>query len=202
MLPSFHPALSENVTQRSVQDHDRILWEDFRAGSCEALALIYKKHASGMYHHGLFICKDPDLVRDSLQELFSQLWSRRNRVSNANCVQAYLYRSLKRILLVQLIRNRKRNNSLKESMPGELTEPIEQSIIDLELHKEQVFRIRNGLRCLTKHQREAILLRYFNGLSYAQIAEVMNLHVESVYNLVSKGIEELRNELQISPVAA
>jgi RNA polymerase sigma factor (sigma-70 family) len=202
MLSPFHIVLNDCVVRQNPHDDDTILWRNFRAGSREALELIYKRHAVRMYHHGLFVCKDPDMVRDSLQELFSRLWSRRNRVSDADCVRAYLYRSLKRMLLVQIMRNRKRNLSLDDSMLGELSQPFEQSIIDGELEKEQVQRIRNSMRNLTKHQREAILLRYFNSLSYVQIAEVMDLRVESVYNLVSKAIEELRNELQISPPVA
>jgi RNA polymerase sigma factor (sigma-70 family) len=199
MLPSFPSLLAVASASRNSNEHDRVLWGNFREGSREALGTLYKRHISGMYRHGLFFCNDPDLVQDCMQELFSRLWSRRNRISDADCVQAYLYRSLKRILVVQLLRNRSRIVPLDDAAEQcDFSASVEDSTIEREFRKLQVARIRLGLRSLTRNQREAVVLRYFNGLTYIQISEVMELRVDSVYNLMSKAIEQLRTELEIA----
>lgn len=202
MLSTFYTVVQEEHLLPMRRDNDRTLWGNFRGGSREALGILYERHNSGMYRHGLFLCKDPDLVRDSMQELFSRLWSSRQRLSDADCVQSYLYRSLKRLLMLQIVRNRKR--SLPLDVAAEPEEPImaEQAFIEREVRLEQIRKIRLVLDTLTKSQREAILLKYFNGLTYIQISEIMNLQVESVYNLVSKGIEQLRQQLQMAPAEA
>jgi RNA polymerase sigma factor (sigma-70 family) len=202
MLSNFYPPVTATVVAQDKHDDDRILWGDFREGSREALAILYRRHNPGMFQHGLYLCKDPDLVRDSVQEIFSRLWSRRNRLSDANCVQAYLYQSLKRLLLVQVIRDRKRIVPLDDANEPVETTTLEEFYIAKEMRKEQAQMIRRALDTLTNGQREVIVLRYFNGLSYAQISEIMGLRVESVYNHASKAIEQLRTVLQLgAPVA-
>lgn len=182
--------------------HDQVLWVSFRKGSREALEKLYLKHVSGMYHHGMFVCRDPDVVRDGMQELFSRLWSARTRITNADCVQGYLYKSLQRIILVQVTRKRRQYQALEEEDHiVDLSDTVEQVCIDREFRKEQIVRIRKALEMLPKHQREVVLLRFFNGLRYPQIAEIMDIHIESVYNLSSRAIEQLRARLQFSPLA-
>jgi RNA polymerase sigma factor (sigma-70 family) len=180
--------------------HDRILWVSFRNGNRDALDALYRKHLSGMYHHGMFVCKDPDVVRDGMQDLFSRLWSSRSRIADADSVQRYLYSSLKRIIILKISRERKHRLPLDDE--GHIVvDPggsIEQTFIDKEFKNERVAVIRKAMEKLTKHQREVVLLRFFNGLSYVQIAEIMELTIDSVYNLSSKAIEHLRVNLQFS----
>jgi RNA polymerase sigma factor (sigma-70 family) len=202
MLSTLDPVAPSQLPSKNRHDHDKVLWGNFRGGCSEALASLYRRHNSGMFQHGLFWCKDPDLVRDSMQELFSRLWSRRDRISDADCVQAYLYQSLKRLLLVQVMRKRQRSVPLEGANEPVESSTLEESYITQELRKEQAQVIRRALDCLTHGQREVIVLRYFNGLSYPQISEIMDLRIESVYNHASKAIEQLRQVLQLgAPVA-
>ena len=66
---------------------------------------------------------------------------------------------------------------------------------------EQSEKIRRCLVALTKRQREAIFLRFYNDLSYSDIASIMELQVDSVYNIISKAIDSLRQKLRPSVVA-
>jgi RNA polymerase sigma factor (sigma-70 family) len=174
---------------------DRFLWVSFRSGDKVALEKLYALYSAGMYRYGVNLCGDPDLVKDGMQDLFSRLWSTREQISDAGCVQMYLYRSLRRSILLQVVKKRKRQTPLNERSHDSLDYSIEDQVIVKEISKEQFERLRNKLDALTKHQREAIVLRFFNGLSYKQIAEIMGLRVDSVYNLTSKAIEILRSRL-------
>lgn len=138
------------------------------------------------------------MVRDGMQELFSKLWDARIRISDADCVQMYLYRSLRRLLLLQLIRKRKRQSSLTvDALGNGLDQSVEQSFISKEICKELFVRLRSELQTLSNNQREAIMLRFFNGLTYVQISEIMGLQVDSVYNLTSKALEILRSRMNL-----
>jgi len=48
---------------------------------------------------------------------------------------------------------------------------------------------------LTRRQREAIYLRFYQNLSYDEIAKLMTMKVESVYNVISKAISLLKNTI-------
>ena len=192
------PAANDWTSSSRGDAHDRRLWVSFRKGNREALDKLYRKHLPGMYHHGMFVCRDSDVVRDGMQDLFSRLWSARSRIADADCVQRYLYRSLKRIIILQITRERKHRQPFDDDHIIDPGNSIEQTFIDQEFRSEQVAVVRRAMEKLTRHQREVVLLRFFNGLSYVQIAEIMELHIDSVYNLSSKAIDHLRTNLQFS----
>jgi RNA polymerase sigma factor (sigma-70 family) len=53
------------------------------------------------------------------------------------------------------------------------------------------------LNNLSPRQYEAIVLRFYNKLSYLEIAEVMDVTEQSVRNLIQRGIESLRQHSQL-----
>jgi len=183
------------MNQKSRAGSDESLWREFKKGNDRALSRIYERHVGYLYDYGVQSCRDSELVLDCIQDLFSRLWSRRQHMAYVNSVRIYLFKSFQRLLIHQLICNRKFADKHSDEA-ADLIPSFEQTIIDHELHAEQMLRLRECIRSLTKSQREVILLRYFNNLSYAEISEVMEMQVGSVYNLASKAIESLRKLLQ------
>jgi len=179
---------------------DTILWAQMKQGNEHALARLYEAYFQVLHKHGMRICKDRELVSDSVHELFSRLWTRRERICEASNVKMYLYRSLERIIVSQLLRSKRQ--LLFSADEVESPDSFEQSIIDGELRKQQLKEIRKCLRSLPKCQREVILLKFFNDLSYIEISEVMNLQLPSVYNLISKAIEQMRQKMQFKAFEA
>lgn len=177
---------------------DTLLWSSFRGGDQGALAQLYQQHLAALRKHGMHVCKDAELVNDCIHELFSRLWTQREKISNAHNVRGYLYRSLDRILVAQQLRSKKQASD-PAAIEALSSDPFETLWIDGEVRKERVGEIKKCLQSLPKCQREAILLRFFNDLTYPEISEVMEMQVASVYNLVSKAIEQLRQKLQIDP---
>src|SRR5436190_14738748 len=86
---------------------DEALWLEFKKGNERALTRIYERHVTYLYNYGVQTCKDPELVLDCLQELFSRLWSRRQHMAYVNCVRVYLFKSFQRMLIHELVWNRK-----------------------------------------------------------------------------------------------
>src|SRR5438128_2034179 len=86
---------------------DEVLWQEFKKGSDRALSRIYERHATHLYNYGVQASRDPELVFDCLQDLFSRLWSRRQHIAYVNCVRVYLFKSFQRMLIHQLVWNRK-----------------------------------------------------------------------------------------------
>lgn len=149
----------------------------------------------------MLVCRDPELVNDCIHELFSKLWTQRERLGMAQNVRQYLSRSLERIIVAQLLRN-KIVSSDSSAVDCLFSDSFEQCWIDGELRKERLSEIKKCLKSLPKCQREVILLKFFNDLTYAEISEIMGLQVPSVYNLASKAIDHLRQMIHPEPAAA
>ena len=177
-------------------ESDQALWDSFKEGDQAALSIIYNKHFKQLHKYGVFISHDRDLVQDCLQELFCRLWSHRGRIAHVHCVRVYLFKSFHRLLIRQLVDRRKWIISFPAQTPFAIMPPFEQTLIEGEVKSEQVIRLQEHIRSLTKGQREVIFLKFFNDLSYTEISEIMELQVDSVYNLASKALDLLRKKFQ------
>ena len=177
---------------------DSTLWMSFKKGNDLAFSILYNKYVQRLYSYGMHSCRDKDLVLDCLQELFTLLWDRREKLSEVTCVNYYLFKSFRRLLMNRLTVGRKFLISLsdRDSYGFDFSPSQEETLIEEEWETERNKKVRNSLHSLTKRQREAIYLKFFNQLSYHEVAAIMDLHVDSVYNLISKSIDLLRKKLK------
>jgi len=176
--------------------NDEMLWNSFKTGNELALSMLYKKHVQSLYNYGMHTCRDRDLVLDCLQELFSRLWAKREGLSMVHSVKLYLFKSFRRFLFKQIMSKRKITVPfINQSGVFEFLPSFEQTMIEGEWKAEQLRKLRMCLQSLTKNQREVIFLKFFNELTYVEISEIMEMRVDSVYNLVSKTIELLRKKI-------
>ncbi len=187
---------TRNTKDQSLDDST--LWLSFKKGNDLAFSILYNKYVQRLYSYGMHSCRDKDLVLDCLQELFTLLWDRREKLSEVTCVNYYLFKSFRRLLMNRLTVGRKFLISLsdRESYGFDFSPSQEDTLIEEEWETERNKKVRNSLHSLTKRQREAIYLKFFNQLSYHEVAAIMDLHVDSVYNLISKSIDLLRKKLK------
>jgi RNA polymerase sigma factor (sigma-70 family) len=90
--------------------------------------------------------------------------------------------------------------SLNKDRQFDFVPSTEDILIEEEWEVERNKKLTHSLHSLTKRQREAIFLKFFNQLSYHEVAVIMDLHVDSVYNLISKSIDILRKKLKASAI--
>jgi RNA polymerase sigma factor (sigma-70 family) len=178
---------------------DEVLWSSFKTGNALALSVLYKKHVQPLYSYGMHTCRDRDMIMDCLQELFLRLWKNRDTLADVKAAKPYLFKSLRRILVHEIIATRREAAAKVSDVEAfDLTPSVETTIIDAEAREEMLHRLRHCIVSLTKGQREIIYLKFFQGLSYQEVAEVTEIQIDSVYNLVSKTIDLLRKKMQVT----
>lgn len=182
-----------NSKDPSGKDVDN-LWERLRNGERKALDLLFRRFYDELFAYAYKIVPDEDLVKDSIQELFLELWRTKDRINKATSVNAYLLVSIRRIVLRSLEKERnryKRNLTFVENL-FEKDFTLNQLEIEEgedESKKKEILRVLNRLNA---KQKETIYLRYYHGLSNAEIAEVMDINYQSVKNNLSRAIKSLR----------
>ena len=187
--------LKAKKSPKGEQD-DIVLWREFRNGDYTAFNLLYKKYVKNLYNFGRRISTDEQLVEDAIHDFFIDLWRNRSTLGDAFSLKYYLMKGLKR-KLVKIISKEKRN--LDTDALGDYTFEVvfshEAFIIDQQISKEQKEALERCLADLTDRQREALYLRYFEGLCYEEIASMMSISMKRAYNLVNIGIAVLRKKL-------
>lgn len=170
-------------------------WLEIKSGKSESLARIFCDSYPQLYNYGYKIVRDEALVKDSIQELFLNLWSKRKEVSEAYSVKSYLFSSLRRVIFRRLkkMRNRqKRDYDYTRDSFSEVYD-VEKLIIHFETESQKKQKLMEALLALTQRQKEAVYLKFYNGLSNDEISEVMQVNKQSVYNHISKAIHAMQS---------
>jgi RNA polymerase sigma factor (sigma-70 family) len=171
----------------------KTLWTHFREGDKDALAEIYSDFVGVLYNYGYQICQDPFVVQDAIQDLFVDLWRMRATLSDAQSVKFYLFRSLRR-RLHKAIEAQRSTTHFEDNFGLSATLKEEETIDEAE-YAQKIKQLHQHITTLPPRQVEAIRLRFFEGFSLEQIADMMDMNEQSVRNSINRAIQKLRSTL-------
>lgn len=174
---------------------DALLWQAFRQGDRAAFEQIYRTHVRELYEYGYRFQVDRQLIHDCLQDLFVELWLKREKLGDTDSIVFYLMRAL-RNRLFRALENRKRllSSDDKETV-FDIVPPSDEAWMTQQHEDERNQQLLQAINQLSDRQREAIYLRFYQNFEYEKIAELMSLEQQSVYNLVFRAIQSLRKKL-------
>ena len=172
-----------------------LIWSSFQAGDKEAFAFLYNQYIDVLYRYGSKLSNNKELVLDSIQEVFLDLYLKRERnKTNPENLKYYLILALKRNIIKKLKKNKKIvwDESSKNDNFFEPVYSVERSIIEEESHNEISSKILKALNKLPAKQKEALYLRFNEALEYPEIAKLLGISVESVRKQVYRAIKTMR----------
>ena len=176
---------------------DESVWQRVREGDRSAMGRLFRTHYASLFRYGVRLLANRDIVEDTIQELFLEIWQAGERLAMLHDVtseKAYLLKSLRYKL--------QRAQAGETTRPAALTiEPVSNSFewdwIEEEVERQQQQRLNSALNRLTPRQQEAIHLRYFDQLDYEQIATTMDMGNQAARNLVHRALQALREHLLV-----
>jgi RNA polymerase sigma factor (sigma-70 family) len=173
---------------------NQLLWKSFLDGNKEAIGTIFLLFHDDLYRYGLKLAGNTNLVEDSIQDLFLQLWKNRRNLRPVDNLKPYLFKSFRNHMLDNLeLRNPVIHIESDFEHPFEITYSHEDFIIREQVSEENLQKITEALNNLSSRQREAIYLRYFEEVDFDTIAIIMDMNVQSVRNTLHRGLQAMRN---------
>jgi RNA polymerase sigma factor (sigma-70 family) len=169
------------------------LWLAFQRGEERAFAYLFHTYYNDLYHYALKIGRDEALAKDVLQELFASVWRTRAQLGAVKAIKPYLMKSLRRAVLRALSRQKSLLAKARQSPVPDIIFSPEEVVIRDESSSTRRGLVLQQLNGLSPRQREVIYLRYYDELSYDEIAQVMGLHYQSVMNHLHKALKALRS---------
>ncbi|SMD37283.1 RNA polymerase sigma factor, sigma-70 family [Reichenbachiella faecimaris] len=173
---------------------DGEIWREFKNYNESAFIFIYSKYFNVLYQYASQFTHDRELIKDAIQDLFIELRKSRTNLSATNSIKRYLFKSIRRKVLYY--KGKRKTIRLSNEVEGYQFSFVfshEQKLIERQLSDEKLERLNAALTHLTSRQREAVYHFYYEGLSYTDISEVMDLrNVKSARNLIYKALGELK----------
>ena len=173
------------------------VWASFKKGDWCAYTSLYNTYYKPLNNYGYKFTKDVSLIEDCIHDLFVKLWNSKANLGEPASVKNYLYKSLRGILLRKLKSNARFR--LMESEDDYLNFEVsyDNQLITKEQEVELNRAIQKALSQLPARQREIVYLRFYEGFSYEEIAEVMSISFKSVYKLWYKVQDKLKKSLEL-----
>lgn len=186
-------SMKSSISQSNKDDIQS--WIALKDGSEAALSTLINRFFNVMKNYGYSFIPDEDFVKDCVQEVFIEIWKRRDRVSVPSSVKAYLLSSIRKKVVRDAFRQKilKDNNehTLENSMQY-MDFSVEWSIIEQEKTDEISTKVQKSMHKLPKRQREVLYLQYYQNLSRDEISEIMDINVQSVSNLLQNAFKSFR----------
>ncbi|MDP2884808.1 MAG: RNA polymerase sigma factor [Ignavibacteria bacterium] len=160
------------MNQSSVTEIELV--ERLREGSREALGQIYVLYRDSLYNYCHWLVKEDGRVDDVVHETFMKVWNNIGSLNNSDSFRSWLFKIARNQALLDL-RNRKPFEELTDESSIESDGPLVALI-----NTEKSDQIKGLLDALRPAYRELIVLRVYEGLSYAELACVTGLSLSAV----------------------
>lgn len=173
------------------------LWDEFRSGNKQSFEKLMSLHYRSLFSYATKFTKNSEFVKDSLQDLFLELWRNRATLSSTEFVKSYLFKSVRHKIYRELHKNRWHHHTeqLDEEYYFDVEFSIEHHLIREQTLRETANKFSELLNKLPKRQKEIIYLRFYQDLEVSEIVEIMEINAQSVYNLIHKALANLKAPL-------
>ena len=176
---------------------DEEIWEIFKSGDQEALGYIFKCNIKVLYKYGNKFSSNGQLVEDCIQDLFLTIWKNRLNLSSTNSIRLYLLGALRKKLIRESTVDQKHHTQdiLDEKYSFDLQYNPQQVEFNIQTRLSNEKKVIGFLEKLTKRQKEAVYLKFYQGMDYKEIGHIMELNYQSVRNLVYGSLKSLKQQL-------
>src|SRR5438128_8351999 len=173
---------------------DQELIRIVQAGDFSPASEIYDRYSSRIYNFAYRFLKNSESAEDATQEVFVKMRNHANQFHGDAKLSTWLFSITANWCRDYL---RKADNKAKEAddVLVTLPAPAELSPDRTLEQRENQQRIQKALTALTPEQREAILLSRYQGLSYAEIAQISGCSEGAVKTRVFRAMETLKKAL-------
>ena len=157
------------------------------------MSQLYDSYGLRLYHYLLTILRSQNDAEDVLQEVFLRLVRQRRRLRKVRNLTGYLFATARN----EARRFMKRRHGYREAVEDLRNMAILESaaVGNPSLEEEEVEEINKVLARLPQDQREVMVLKVYEELSFRGIAQVMRISPHTAASRYRYGIEKLRNWL-------
>ncbi len=173
------------------------LWQAFLDNVPGSLETIYRIFARDLFNYGFKFTKNHQITEDCIQEIFITLHQKRSKLGKTTSVKFYLYKCLRVEIHKRLKEEWKKSGDTVTDDFFDGVFHAEQKMIHDEITMIRVRQISQAINELPRRQKEAIYLRYYEGMSYEKIADIMDTEQSSAYKIIYKAIATLYEKLSM-----
>jgi len=168
--------------------NDQQIWENIINGDVEALRILHEK-----YYHQLWLwsskyIKNDTLAEELVSDCFLKLWNSRQNIVIEKSLKSYLYMMLRNQMVSQ---SRKSKHEIVTESNQFPDLPDDITINNYDLYAE----LYSAINKIPEQRRKILELAAFESLTYKEIADRLNISVNTVKTQMGRAYQFLKEEL-------
>ncbi|MCC6488104.1 MAG: sigma-70 family RNA polymerase sigma factor [Candidatus Hydrogenedentes bacterium] len=160
------------------------------AGEQGPIAALYDQHAAGLYAYVLAITADAADAEDIVHEVFERALARHQGFFGLRNPVGYMYRAARNAAYDRL-----RRLEVRERSRDRIATPAVLESIEPLTEAERAQQMNEALSALPVEQREVVLLRFYQEMTFSQIARVMGGSANTAASRCRYALTKLREIL-------
>lgn len=183
-----HTTTAASPVVAAAPPSDRELVARARADDPAAFEELVRRHRDRIYRVALRVCRHPADAEDVTQEAIVRAWRGLGTFRGDAAFTTWLYRIVTNLALNRVTRRREHATERvpEPAGPGEALDPARRAE-----DRERLDAALAALDTLTAEQRACYVLRELEGLSYDELAEVLDISVASVKGRLYRARQDL-----------
>ena len=172
-------------------------------GDEDAFEILVDRHQASVLNLIYRFIGDRTQAKDLSQEVFIRVWQAAKTYKPEAKFTTWLYRITTNLCFNELKSSRRRKWFSFHRSDEEGEHSIEETLADsapsaedLLLEKERSRQISDALQSLPDNQRMALVLKRYDDLSYAEIAQIIGCSVSAVESLLVRAKRTLQEKLK------
>ncbi len=160
-------------------------------GEVEAFGILVRRWEKKVYGLAYRMLGHYEDARDTTQEIFLTVYRNLRKFRGDAKFSSWLYR-----IALNCCHNRLRERAL-QTVPLDESPPVP---VDASAHsqverQQKIERVRRALRALPYEMRQVIIMKEYEGLTFKEIAEILNIPVSTAKTRLYTGLDQLRERL-------
>jgi RNA polymerase sigma-70 factor (family 1) len=169
-------------------EEDLKIWEKIRNGDALAMKVLHDRYYYQLFLYAQKISNHPSILDEAVSDCFIKLWTRRKELLIERSVKSYLFLIL-RNGMIDMLRSKKHSICFEDRVIPDLP--------DEEMHNEldRYALLYNAINKLPDQRRRILEMAVYESCTYGEIAENLNITVNTVKTQMGRAYRFLREEL-------
>jgi len=171
-------------------EHEQTLVSQAIDGDADAFGALYTRHLNAIYRHVFFRVADVPLAEDLTEEVFVRAWTALpNYEPQGHRFTSWLYRIAQNLIVDHYRKQSSRpeiDDTGMEALPDSQAAPEEQLAAQQDRNN-----LAKAIQQLRSDEQQVIILRFVEGLSHKEVAEVIGKSVGASRVIQHRALESL-----------
>lgn len=173
--------------------NDQVLFQKIKSGDEEAFEIIFRKYYKSLIRFSWGIVKSEAIAEEIVQEIFTNVWEERQRLIIKRSLKSYLFQASKNKSLDYLKHQKIVREWSQEKKALHMDKPRQNKLNNDLHHKILLAEVEEAIKSLPQRRRLIFILSRYQDMTYKEIAEFLDISVNTVETQISRALKTLRN---------